>query len=118
MVLRISLLVMWSVQEMPRTLRKHLISTAEIFLCSSAVRVHDSHAYRKVERTGACTSFNLDFSVMFLSLQIGFSFANVVNVCADLARISVLNPSALMMALKYLNCFTVSSSCHLQLRVI
>ena len=50
---------------------------------------------------------------MFLSLQIGFSFANAVAVCADLARISVLDPSSLMMAPRYLNCFTVSSSCPL-----
>ena len=49
-------------------------------------------------------------SAMFLSLQIGFSFANAVDVCADLARISVFDPSSLMMAPRYLNCFTVTSS--------
>ena len=50
---------------------------------------------------------------MFLSLQIGLSFTNVVNVCADLARISVLDPLSLMTAPMYLNCFTVSSYCPL-----
>ena len=50
---------------------------------------------------------------MFLSLQIGFSFGNTVDVCADLARILGLDTSSLMMAPKYLNCFTVSSSCPL-----
>ena len=113
MVLRISSLVTWSVYEIQRILRKHLISTAAIFLCSYAVMVHDSHAYRKMERTGASTSFILDFSEMFLSLQIGLSLTNAVNVCADLAKISILDPSSLMMAPRYLNCFTVSSSCPL-----
>ena len=99
----------WSVKEMPRILRKHLISTAAIFLyCSSAVRIHDSHAYRKMERTRACRSLILDFSAMFFSLKIGFIFANAVNVCADLARISVLDPSSLMIAPMYLNYFAVS----------
>ena len=110
MVERISSLVMWSV---PRILRKHLISTAAIFLCSSTVRVHDSHVYWKMERTSACTSFILVFSAMFLSLQIGLSFANAVDVCADLARVSILDPLSLMMAPRYFNCFTISSSCPL-----
>ena len=96
-------------KEVPRILQKHLISTAVIFLyCSSAVRIHDSHAYRKMERTRACTSFNLDFSEMFFSLKIGFTFANAVNVCADLARISVLDPSSLMIAPMYLYYFALS----------
>ena len=30
---------------------------------------------------------------MYLSLQIGLSFATTVDVCADLAMISVLDPS-------------------------
>ena len=50
---------------------------------------------------------------MFLSLQIGFTFANAVDVCADLAKISVLDPSSLVIAPMYLNYFTLSRSCHL-----
>ena len=51
---------------------------------------------------------------MFLSLKIGFTFANAVNVYADLAKISVLDPSSLMIAPMYLNYFAVSpSSCQL-----
>ena len=38
-----------------------------------------------------------------------FTFANAVNVCADLAWISVLDPSSLMIAPMYLNYFAVSS---------
>ena len=53
--------------------------------------------------------YELHFNAMFLSLQIGFSFTNAVDVCAHLARISVFHPSSLMIALRYLNCFTVSS---------
>ena len=64
-----------------------------------------------MERTNACTSFNLDFSAMFLSLQIGLSFANAVDIGAGLQRISVLDPSSLVMAPRYLNWFTASSSC-------
>ena len=45
---------------------------------------------------------------MFLSLKIGFTFANAVNVYADLAKISVLDPSSLMIAPMYLNYFAVS----------
>ena len=85
------------------------ISTAAIFLyCSSAVRIHDSHAYRKMERTRACRSFILDFSATFLSFKKNFNFVNAVNVCTDLARISVLDPSSLMIAPMYLNYFALS----------
>ena len=100
-------------------LRKHIISTAANCLCSSAVCVHDLHAYMKMERTSACTSVILDFvnSAIFLPLQIGFSLATAVDVCADLARISVWDSSSLMMAPRYLNCFTVSSSCPLAVRL-
>ena len=45
------LLVAWSLYEMLSILRKHIISMARIFLCSSAVRVHDLQAYRKMDVT-------------------------------------------------------------------
>ena len=44
-------LVTWSLYEMCSILRKHLISMACILLWSSAVRVHDSQAYRKMDLT-------------------------------------------------------------------
>ena len=48
---RTSSLVTWSLYEMRNILRQHLISMTCIFLWSSAVRVHDSHAYRKMNLT-------------------------------------------------------------------
>uniref|UniRef100_A0A8C3SN65 Uncharacterized protein n=1 Tax=Chelydra serpentina TaxID=8475 RepID=A0A8C3SN65_CHESE len=58
----------------------------------------------------ACSNFSLDSREMFLFLQIGFSFASAAVVCAALARISALDPSLVMIALKYLNCFICSHS--------
>ena len=46
-----SSLVTWSLYEMRSILQKHLISMACILLLSSAVRVHDSQAYRKIDVT-------------------------------------------------------------------
>ena len=46
-----SSLVTWSLYEMCGILRLHLISMACILLSISAVRVHDSQAYRKMEVT-------------------------------------------------------------------
>ena len=45
------LLLTWSLYEMRGILRQHLISMACILLWSSAVRVHDSQAYRKMDVT-------------------------------------------------------------------
>ena len=45
--------VTWSLYEMRSVLRYHLISMAYILLWSSAVRVHDSQAYRKMDVTRA-----------------------------------------------------------------
>ena len=44
-------LVIWSLYEMRSILQQHLISMACILLWSSAVRVHDSQAYRKMDVT-------------------------------------------------------------------
>ena len=46
-----SLLVTWFLYEMCSILQSHLISMAYILLWSSAVRVHDSQAYRKMDVT-------------------------------------------------------------------
>ena len=48
---RTSSLVSWSLYEMHSILRYHLISLACFLLWSSAVRVHDSPAYRKMDVT-------------------------------------------------------------------
>ena len=48
---RTSSLVTWSLYEMRSILRWHLISTVCILIWSSAVRVHDSQAYRKMDVT-------------------------------------------------------------------
>ena len=44
-------LVTWSLYEMHSILRLHLISMARILLWSSAVKVHNSHAYRTKDVT-------------------------------------------------------------------
>ena len=44
-----SSLVMWSLYEIPRSLRKHLTSNACILLLMSAVMVHVSHAYKSMD---------------------------------------------------------------------
>ena len=109
MVSRTASLVICSDYEMPSTLQKHLISTAWIFLCSSAGSDHVSHAYNKIDRTNACSSFSLVERWMFLSLHIGFSFTSAV-VCATLARNLVFEPSSLRISPRYLNWFTVAGS--------
>ena len=50
----ISLLVMWSLYEIPRSLRKHLISNACILLSMSAGMIHVSHAYKDVDLAREC----------------------------------------------------------------
>ena len=57
---RTSSLVRWFLYEMCSILRQHLISMACIFLWSSAVRVHDSQAYRKMDVTRERTSCILE----------------------------------------------------------
>ena len=45
---RTSSLVTWSLNKMRSILRMHLISMTCILLCSSAVKIHDSQAFRKM----------------------------------------------------------------------
>ena len=91
MVARTASFVMCSVYEMPSTVQRHLIFTAWIFLCNSAFSVHVSYAYKKTERTNACSSFSLDDRLMFLSLHVDFNFTGAAAaVRAALARTSVL----------------------------
>ena len=49
--LQTSSLVTWSLYEMSNSLRYHLISKACVLFSNSAVKVHDSQAYRNMETT-------------------------------------------------------------------
>ena len=60
-------------------LRWHFISMAHILLCSSAVRVHDSQAYRKTDVTRKHISSD-------------FNLVNAVVVCAILEIYQAWNP--------------------------
>ena len=55
---------------------------------SSAVRVHDSLAYRKMDVTKERISRILGLREMLLSFQTGFSLVNAAVVCAILESIS------------------------------
>ena len=57
---------------------------AAILLWSSAVRVHDSQAYRKMDVTRERISRILELREKLLSFQTGFSFVNVAVACAIL----------------------------------
>ena len=77
-----------------------------ILLCSSALRVHDSQAYRKMNTTRERISHILELREMLLSFQIGFNLVSVAVVCAVLESISALEPSSLI------NCAQVLEACH------
>ena len=90
-------------------LQKHLISVVCIFFSNSAVRVHVSQAYRKVEMTKDCFSLILKLSAMFLSFHMVLSFVNAPIVWAILDSISCFDPSSVTTEPKYLKFWTVSS---------
>ena len=96
---------------MPSIFRKHLISSAWILLCSSAVSVQVSHAYRNIVMTRARINLILCFIMMFLSFQMIFSLASAAIVWAALESTSLLEPSSHIMAPRYLMWFTVSNFC-------
>ena len=60
-------------------------------LLSSAVRVHDSQAYRKMD----VTRERLELVEILLPFQTGFSLVNAAVVCAILESISGLEPHQL-----------------------
>ena len=64
-----------------------------ILLCSSAVGVHDSQVYRKVDVTREHISRILEPEEM-LSFRTGFNLVNAAVVCAILENISGLEPSS------------------------
>ena len=82
-----------------------------ILLWSSAVRVHDSHAYRKMDVTRECVSCILEVREILLSIQTGFNLVNAAVVYAILESISDLEPSSVVTESVYLKFVTVSSFC-------
>ena len=53
-----------------------------ILLWSSAVKVYDSQAYRKMDVTGQRISRIVEMREMLLSFQTGFNLVNTAVVCA------------------------------------
>ena len=85
-----------------------------ILLWSSALRVHDSQAYRKMDVTRKRISRILELREILLSFQTGFNLVNAAAVCAILESISGLEPSSVITELKYLKLVTVSTDLHLK----
>ena len=86
-----------------------------LFFCSSAVRVHVSHAYSNIDMASDRISLILDQRVMFLSFHIGFNLVIVAVVWAILEMISGLDPSSVTTEPRYLKLDTVSNLCPLTL---
>ena len=84
---------------------------AFILLWSSAVRVHDSQVYRKMDERTKHISCILELREILLSFQTGFNLVNAAVVCAVLEGISGLEPSSLITEPRYLKLVTVSSFC-------
>ena len=85
-----SSLVMWSLCEIPRSLRKNLISNACILLSMSAVMVHVSHAYKNMDMARERISLILELMAMFLSFQMTFSLVTAAVVWAIVDRLGSL----------------------------
>ena len=82
-----------------------------VLFSNSAVKVHDSKAYRNMEMTRECISFTFDPRDMLLSLQMGFSFVRAAVACSILERTSGLEPLSETTAPRYLKLVTVPSFC-------
>ena len=82
-----------------------------ILLWSSAVRVHDSQVYRKMDVTRECISGVLELRGILLSIQTDFSLVNAAAACAILESILGLEPSSVITEPRYLKLVTVSSFC-------
>ena len=87
----------------------HLISIVGILLCSSAVRVHDSQAYRKMDVTRELVSRILELREMLLSCETGFNLVNAAVICANLESFSGLKPLSDTTEPRYLKLVTVSN---------
>ncbi len=82
-----------------------------ILLWSSAVRVHDSQAYRKMDVTRERISRILELKEILLSIQIGFSLVSAAVACAILQSNSGLEPSLVITEPRYLKLVTDSTFC-------
>ena len=80
-----------------------------IFLSISAVKVHDSQAYRKMGVTRERISRILELREILMSIQTGFSLVNAAVVCAILESISGLEPSSVITEPRYFKLVTISS---------
>ena len=88
---------------------------ASVLHCSSAVRVHDSQAFRKMDATRECISRILELREILLSIQTGFRLVNIAVVCAILEGISGLEPSSNTTERRFLKLVTVLSFCSFSL---
>ena len=77
-----------------------------ILLWGSAVKVHDSQAYRKMVVTRERIGLILELREILLSFQTGFSLVNAAVVCAT-ESISGLQPSSVITEPRYLKLVTV-----------
>ena len=84
-------------------------------LWSSAVRVNDSQAYRKMDVTRERISRILELRGILLSFQTGFNFIDAAVDCAILESNSGLEPSPVITEPGYLKPVTVSSFCQFTL---
>ena len=84
------------------------ISKACVLFCSSAVKFHDSQAYRNMKRTRERNSFTFVSRDMLLFLQIGFNFVKDAAAWAILERTSGFEPPSRTSAPKYLKLVTVT----------
>ena len=92
-------------------LRYHQISMGCSLLWSSAVRVHNSQAYSKMDVTRKRIRHILELREIVLSFQTGFSLVNAAVVCAILESISGLETSSVITEPRYLKLVTVSNLC-------
>ena len=76
-------------------------------LSSSAVRFHDSQAYRKMDVTRERIKHILELRDILLSFQLGFNLVNAAVVCAVLGSISGLELSSVITEPRYLKLVTV-----------
>ena len=72
-----------------------------ILFWSSAVRVHNSQAYRKMDVTRERISRILEQREILLSIQIGFSLVNAAVACAIQQSNSGLEPSSVITEPRY-----------------
>ena len=84
---------------------------AFILLWSSAVTVHDSQAYRKMDVTRERIGRILELREILLSFQTGFNLVSAAVVCDILESIAGLEPSSVITQPRYFRLVTVSSFC-------